>query len=376
MENARTRSEVIDLCRGLAILLVIYGHAIEVTFFGKEYVPVSGFFQWQVIYSFHMALFFVLSGVVHKKKPLMKVLITSVSLILFAMGTHLAVILFTPQPSLWKILRPLFTLQSFSLIVTWYLVAHAWVIIFVQLFIRMPLVGRVAGIVFLFAIFVVSQIFNGRLFQVHALPMGVLFYGLGAWAASARPLVSVRQYVTKRMLVPLVCLGVVFTGVLAPLNGGCVLEFAKHCSNHKGGFAVMFVQGRYGYIPLFFITALVGTLVVFGLARFLDDRASPWLRAWLCSLGQSTISLLVINGVFLAIVEVHLSSIFDVGSSSLETILWAAGLTAVQLLMAPLVQPLVKKAVKLCDAAAEACVRRVRLVLPPRLIGLLRSYSG
>src|SRR5689334_15262664 len=62
----RTRNSMLDVARGLGIILVIYGHSLEVAFFRSDPVFVaSAFEQWRVIYSFHMPLFFVVSGAAH-----------------------------------------------------------------------------------------------------------------------------------------------------------------------------------------------------------------------------------------------------------------------------------------------------------------------
>ena len=56
-----TRSRHIDIARGIAILLVVFGHGALViqSFFDKGKL-------WEVIYSFHIPLFFFLSGVLFK----------------------------------------------------------------------------------------------------------------------------------------------------------------------------------------------------------------------------------------------------------------------------------------------------------------------
>ena len=56
-EKSKNRIEWIDCAKGLAIILVVYGHAL--TYFSPNFDSVV-----HVIYSFHMPLFFVLTGYV------------------------------------------------------------------------------------------------------------------------------------------------------------------------------------------------------------------------------------------------------------------------------------------------------------------------
>ena len=64
IENKKMYFPEIDLCRGLGIILVVLGHAL------KQTGETNTVFQvlLSVIYSFHMPLFFVLSGFVSVKK--------------------------------------------------------------------------------------------------------------------------------------------------------------------------------------------------------------------------------------------------------------------------------------------------------------------
>jgi fucose 4-O-acetylase-like acetyltransferase len=58
------RNETVDAAKGLAIVLVVIGHAIQRTVPGYATEPV-----WRTIYSFHMPLFMPLSGYVLALKP-------------------------------------------------------------------------------------------------------------------------------------------------------------------------------------------------------------------------------------------------------------------------------------------------------------------
>src|SRR5262249_3120022 len=71
--KTQTRDATYDVARGLGMILVIYGHLLEPIFparpdLGKDFVT-SAFVQWQVIYAFHMVLFFLVSGAVNRNLP-------------------------------------------------------------------------------------------------------------------------------------------------------------------------------------------------------------------------------------------------------------------------------------------------------------------
>ena len=69
----KNRIEALDRLKGMAIILVVVGHLIQIYYqpynFDKNIV-------FSLIYTFHMALFFYLAGVVHKLKQFSEELIT------------------------------------------------------------------------------------------------------------------------------------------------------------------------------------------------------------------------------------------------------------------------------------------------------------
>lgn len=56
------RIQWIDTAKGLAIILVVYGHALEGVFYSVGMNAQNYDFQHAIIYAFHMPLFFILSG--------------------------------------------------------------------------------------------------------------------------------------------------------------------------------------------------------------------------------------------------------------------------------------------------------------------------
>lgn len=358
MTIAESRSSVVDLCRGIAMLLVIYGHALEVMFVGRNSAPEIGFSQWQFIYSFHMAPFFFLSGVVHRRKELSLVVKASFSLIVLALLTHLLGSALRPELTWREIVRPFYTLQYFSLAVTWYLVTHAGLILIAQLFTRSGRVGRLGVALILLAIFVASQLYDRKLFQLHTLPVGALLFGAGVLAQKGWPLVRHRAP-HGVLLAGVVALLLLTAVVIAPMNGGCSFSYVQHCLNHESGFVVLFLAASYGYLPLFLASSLVGLLMCVGLAELLDKGAIGRGRDLLRWIGQNTITLLIVNGVFLSVVQPHLAGVVDVASAVHHMVVWPVGLAVVQLLLAPFAKPFVARLVSLSDWLAEKCVSRM-----------------
>jgi peptidoglycan/LPS O-acetylase OafA/YrhL len=61
------RDTQLDAARGLAMLLVLYGHLLQPVFYGPSgFAQGPSFTVWRVIYAFHMPFFFLLCGVVDR----------------------------------------------------------------------------------------------------------------------------------------------------------------------------------------------------------------------------------------------------------------------------------------------------------------------
>jgi len=79
--------------------------------------------------------------------------------------------------------------------------------------------------------------------------------------------------------------------LIAPLNHGCNFSFSGTCGSEP--FSIRMFAGNYGFLPVFFLSSLVGSLAVIclsaGLARF---RASE-LFAYA---GRKSLELFFING--------------------------------------------------------------------------------
>src|SRR3954469_13815386 len=94
--NNGGRNKMNEAAGGIAMLLVVYGHAVEMFFTGRfdSRVDHFAFETWRMIFAFHMPAFYFVSGLVSVNlgaKSLDRVLATAMALILFADITHLLV---------------------------------------------------------------------------------------------------------------------------------------------------------------------------------------------------------------------------------------------------------------------------------------------
>lgn len=92
--SAYGRNKAIDIARGIGILLVIYGHTVEIGFIARpdgKFIK-EAFEQWQFIYSFHMPLFYFISGMsasVTKHKDKNKLWNSVCHLLILAASIHI-----------------------------------------------------------------------------------------------------------------------------------------------------------------------------------------------------------------------------------------------------------------------------------------------
>lgn len=148
---------MLDVCRGIGMVLVIYAHAIENTFSEGPDILGFGFSQWRLIYTFHMPLFFFISGVFHRSRRLSEVLETALTLILVVILTHLLGCLANRSFSLAALLHPIMKLSFFSVVTTWFLVAQSFVITIACIGQQSNKYIRVMIVVALLAVFLLTQ---------------------------------------------------------------------------------------------------------------------------------------------------------------------------------------------------------------------------
>jgi len=281
------------------MLLVIYGHFLEPIYparpdLGRDFVTVA-FQQWQVIYSFHMMLFFFVSGVVNRSlanKPWQDAARASLRLLALAWVVHLLGVVvalvtgtrpeaFSSVPNTLNFaVMPLIQGNNWSVGVLWFLTSLCCVqfLAYLCLRIKLPPLAIVGAALLGTAMVVWSEAANPFMFRTW-MP-GLCFFALGyVWSRYSPRVHAVGVLV--------LCIAVV---VLAPLNGGCTFTFHETC---EPGFGVRVFAGGYGYLPLFFVSALVGTLAVVSAGMLL---AKTSLAESLAYVGRNSLELFIING--------------------------------------------------------------------------------
>jgi fucose 4-O-acetylase-like acetyltransferase len=172
------RNQFIDICRGIGILLVVYGHALEVTFINKHTLLDTQFEQWKVIYSFHMPLFFFLAGTTFKKRPFREIFTNSSALILLAILCHL-VGAFASNFDLKQTIKATTHLTGFSISVVWFLVALGFIQIAFRAIQTQSKILQISTIAFITLAFYVSQTKNITWAQSQAIAPGIFFFSIG-----------------------------------------------------------------------------------------------------------------------------------------------------------------------------------------------------
>jgi fucose 4-O-acetylase-like acetyltransferase len=295
MPNAQApkRDATWDIARGIGMLLVIYGHLLEPIYQDLNWHVrfESAAAQWQVIYSFHMMLFFLISGAVNRnlpKKAWPEVLRGSLRLLALAWVVHIlgAIFALIIDPgtrtslggAIWGIVDPILEGYKWSVGVLWFLTALCFVQILAYWTLRR--FPALAVVLVAMAATALTPYLPEQYLLKTWLP-GLAFFALGFlfsqwqirwpfWAAL--PLLAA-------------------TILLARVNHGCSFSFTEVCG--KVPFGVQMFAGSYGFIPAFFLAALAGSLMVVslsaGLARF---RASGLLAY----MGRKSLELFIING--------------------------------------------------------------------------------
>ena len=83
----------------------------------------------------------------------------------------------------------------------------------------------------------------------------------------------------------------VATVLLAPLNHGCTFSFTETCGTVP--FGIRMFAGSYGFLPMFFLSSLVGSLMVVCLSTGLARLSVSSLLAYI---GKNSLELFFING--------------------------------------------------------------------------------
>jgi acyltransferase len=328
------RSVSIDAARGIAIVLVMYGHALELSFLDREDMPPALFYQWQVIYSFHMPLFFIISGLLYRTKPLVLPLSNTLFMILMACSYHVVGwvmnIVLGHHETARTLLVPIFYLSGLYPTVMWFLVALGLSSLAYSVIAESNRAVSICVIAVIFIMFTVAEAFHRNHFQAASILPAVAFYGIGHYIARKD---IVRRF--HRHAVIAIPLTIATTCLLAPLNRGCPLNPFQYCSDVSDRFVVWMVEGRVGFLPLFMATAVAGSLGIMLVADALVRWKRPALAvSWL---GSRTIHVLVINGFVFEFLQPPLRHFIDDRAPVQTGEAWAVLLVAGQIALLPVI---------------------------------------
>lgn len=311
------RASVLDIGRGLAIVGVLYGHALAPWFMGAgEHFSGGAFLQWKFGASFMMVFFFFLSGLGwRQEKSLPSTLRQSLVLIAIAWLasaafdafrlslslTGVTAALGIPPLDLVAFLRDLARMavygDAYALSALWFLAALAVVRLIAAAAFRFGGLA-VAGTAALLLALTLQATEHGwrNYYQVSLLGVAFLAFVAGHVARGAVAELERNRHAAFGLFV--VAGAVVFSTF--GLNQGCRWDATANCGQDwlNGGFGVSMVIGQFGNLPLFFITAAAG--VGFALASsILLARAGGAAARKLGKWGANSLNLLVVNAVFL-----------------------------------------------------------------------------
>ena len=349
-----TRDGGLDAMRGLAMLAVLFGHALELFFRARPDggFDAGAFALYRTIYAFHMPAFFVISGMAAARSTdggLKKVLTGALMLLLFADATHLAALplaaLARPELSPRALLAigvmPLLTGSWYSLVVTWFLTALAFVQLLAWLHRRLGIAGRILIWSVLALAFWFARAAALPLFMCQVWGFGLLFFLCGRAAADS-PHLHFKAPRPALLAAGLALL--LLTSWGARLNTGCLFDPAGACNA-----PVSLLDGQVGFLPLFLLFAATGSAALVCLARAAEGTGLLAPLAWV---GRHTLTLLVVNGAVLEYLQRPLLAGLVPAGPPLLALGLAAGLSLAQLAAIPPLSPVIAALQAFCRLTA------------------------
>lgn len=291
------RIKWLDSARGLGIILVVIGHALGGLIDSKLGANQDVFRQlFFAIYTFHMPLFFLLSGLMVTKRLekgqgiFLRGLIPSIiwpyflwSVIQFSIIYGLGSLVNRPAESYWPVILslPWNTVSQF-----WFLYALFWMHILSVLLI--PRLGREGFVLFALALKSLALILILPV-PVKLVCNHLFFYAVGVWLMTAglETLVIKRGLLVKTLVLPGIALVVILaTLVAAPRYGSDIMLLgagSPEIANLAWRFPAMAAS-------IFGVAAVVA---IASLPRIADSRILLWL-------GRMTMPIFVLHVMFLA----------------------------------------------------------------------------
>lgn len=323
VQSSTQNYSALDIGRGLAIVSVIYGHALApwVLTAGENFNE-AAFLQWKMGAAFMMPFFFFLSGLGwREEKSFNATLRQAVALVLIALiastaydfarliatltgvGPALGGEVLGPSGFLGGLGRMLLIGDYFSLSPLWFIVALALVRVVSAVVVRLkPVAAITATLGVLLLSFAAIDLDWRNVYQIKPLGLALVFFLLGRhWRAVFHAL---EQRPTAAY--GLMAIGAAIVATTFRLNDGCRWDVFGQCGLNwlDGRFGVALIHGQIGNIPMFAITALAGIAFASGLAivlTALGGTVARKLDVW----GGNSLNLLIVNAFFL-----HVGNVF------------------------------------------------------------------
>lgn len=354
------RQKDIDVTRGLAILLVVYAHAL-VMFMPQGAAPVDlAYVQMKFLSSFGMPVFFLVSGFVYRVKSNRRVCVASLTLLFMAYACHVAGWLLNSVSegffSLQALALPLAKHSGLLPVAIWFLVASAFVHLIYHFAERAPLSRKWLIFGAVAALWVVARLSDRNYFYIGAWAPGLLFLASGHQLAKS-------GWLNKKIRSPMVGgLGVVASmavvGVLAPLNLGCEFDPTSACVFDNGTFSVSLLDGSTGFLPLFLLTATIGSCGFWLLAQQLSRYEG--LSNQLTRLGRYSLALFTMNAFVLSYVQPQLQQFLPEEVPLWLVVVLPVGLAALQVVLLPWWRRPNDAVLRSSSRLAEAVVNRIQ----------------
>lgn len=232
----KERDNTIDVAKGIAIMLVVLGHSL-----GETSSPLN-----KIILSFHMPLFFFLSGFLWKFK----------SESYWSILKKKVITLFVPQMTLGVIYSLYSIVITYGLLHAikfndidfidnifrwWFLIVLFWVVVIWEIIMKILKKG---GMIFtilisLFYVLVIGDNYNLPLY-LHVVPQGMLFYAFGYWIKTIK--LKDKEYFDLKgwylISVPILV-------IIALINTPVVMY-----------------ENEYGNILMFYVSSIVGIYLI------------------------------------------------------------------------------------------------------------------
>lgn len=362
------RIELMDIARSLGMVAVIAGHVLILFAVRPFPFDAAAFAATRWLYAFHMPLFFFLSGVMYRPGGIANALAAAITFIFLAQVTHLfglllAYLVTNRDISIRAVIEPVILLRSFSLGVTWFLVAIG----ITRLLFTCVMEGgpRLKGGVALLLAASLGIIVSGDImvFQIHTLWAGVLFYAIGHLCSKTilirldpqGPRVWPRGWIAAGFV-----LSAAATTLLAPLNLGCSLLPFDTCGSVVvyGHPMVRMITSQYGFLPLFVVTAFCGTACVIFLSALMAALPTGWRKPWTW-MGRNTLPLLILNGCFLVTANDFIRRMMEGTSGGPGPWLLCMGVVALHIVVLPVTIPAVSGLERGLRGVAQAAVSRI-----------------